>query len=65
WWPSGHPIGYENTFTNAFYDFLSAIDTGEPVTPNLWDGAKVIRVLEAAKRSDAQGRKVAIDEIQR
>ncbi|MDD4079885.1 MAG: Gfo/Idh/MocA family oxidoreductase [Eubacteriales bacterium] len=63
WWPSGHPIGYEHSFTNAFYDFLSAIDSGEPLHPDFEDGAKIIRVLEAAKKSSFEGRKVRIDEI--
>ena len=63
WWPSGHPIGYEHSFTNAFYDFLSAIDTGEPLRPDFEDGAKIIRCLEAAKKSSEEGRKVRIEEI--
>ena len=64
WWPCGHIIGYEHTFVNAFYDFLCAIAEGKAVTPNLNDGAMILRVLEAAKKSNAEGRRVAISEIE-
>ena len=30
----GHPIGYEHTFVNAFYDFLCAVDKGADIYPN-------------------------------
>jgi len=63
WWPSGHLIGYEHTFTNAFYDFLCAIDTGKPMSPDFRDGSKTIRCLEAVKKSSAEGRRVKIEEI--
>lgn len=63
WWPCGHIIGYEHTFVNAFFDFLNAIDKGETITPNLWDGAKIIRCLEAAKKSSEEKRRVAMTEI--
>ena len=63
WWPCGHIIGYEHTFVNAFYDFLCAIAGDKTIAPNLEDGAKIIRVLEAAKKSNAEGRRVDISEI--
>lgn len=63
WWPSGHIIGYEHTFTNAFYDFLCAIDSGEPLHPDFREGAKIMRCLEAAILSNKEGRKVDISEI--
>ncbi len=63
WWPCGHIIGYEHTFVNAFYDFLCAIGGDKVVTPNLEDGAADIRVLDAAKKSNAEGRRVEIKEI--
>ena len=63
WWPCGHIIGYEHTFVNAFNDFLCAIGGSKTVTPNLVDGAADIRVLEAAKLSNALGRRVDVKEI--
>jgi len=63
WWPSGHIIGYEHAFTNAFYDFLCAIDSGKPIKPDFRDGAKTIRCLEAALLSAKEHRRVNIEEI--
>ncbi len=63
WWPCGHIIGYEHTFVNAFNDFLCAIAGDKTIAPNLEDGAKIIRVLQAAKKSNAEGRRVEISEI--
>lgn len=60
WWGPGHVIGYENTFVHAFADFIRALEEGVPVTPNLYDGVKIIRFLEAAKESAASGRMVEV-----
>lgn len=64
WWPSGHIIGYEHTFVNAFYDFLNAITAKGKVTPDFNDGANIIRILEAIRKSSDEGRRVIIDEMQ-
>lgn len=63
WWPSGHVIGYENTFVNAFADFLKAVHDKGNVTPNFEDGARIIRTLQAIKLSSEEHRRVRIDEI--
>ncbi len=63
WWPSGHPIGYEHSFTNAFYDFICAIGSGQPLRPDFKDGARTIRCLDAAKKSSQEGRRVSVKEI--
>jgi predicted dehydrogenase len=64
WWPPGHIIGYEHTFTHAVVDFLTALDKGIPISPNFWDGMKIMQVLEAGIQSAESGRKVAVNEIQ-
>lgn len=64
WWPSGHIIGYEHTFVNAFYDFLKAIAGKDVIKPDFSDGAQIIRILEAINKSSDEGRRVTIDEIQ-
>lgn len=64
WWPSGHIIGYEHTFVNAFYDFLKAIAGRDVIKPDFNDGAQIIRILEAIRKSSDEGRRVTIDEIQ-
>ncbi|GAA0920910.1 Gfo/Idh/MocA family oxidoreductase [Nonomuraea longicatena] len=52
WWPPGHGLGYEHTFTNQIRDFLEAIATGTDPSPSFADGLRVQRVLEAVEQSD-------------
>jgi predicted dehydrogenase len=56
WWPPGHIIGYEHTFTHTVLDLLRAIDEGRVPTPNFEDGVRNQRVLDAAERSAASKR---------
>jgi predicted dehydrogenase len=51
WWPPGHIIGYEHTFTNAMSDFFRALETGQPVTPDFGEGVQVQAVLDAVEKS--------------
>ncbi|MGI2326778.1 Gfo/Idh/MocA family protein [Planococcus sp. YIM B11945] len=51
WWPAGHPIGYEHTFTHAFLEFLKAIEEDRQPVPNFADGVKCQQVLEAVELS--------------
>ena len=64
WWPPGHIIGYEHTFTHAVADYLAALAKETPITPNFNDGVKIMQVLEAGMRSANTSRKVAVSEIQ-
>jgi predicted dehydrogenase len=63
WWPPGHIIGYEHPFVHAIVDFLTAIEKGTKITPNFYDGMKIMQVLEAAILSSNTGRKVAVSEV--
>lgn len=51
WWPHGHIIGYEHSFTHTIYDFLKAIAEGKPPHSNFEDGWKNQRVLDAIESS--------------
>jgi predicted dehydrogenase len=51
WWPAGHPIGYEHTFTHAFVELLDAIREDRQPVPNFNDGVKCQQVLEAVDLS--------------
>ncbi len=51
WWPAGHIIGYEHTFTNAFADFVKAVVAGKSVQPTFRDGLENERVLSAIVES--------------
>jgi predicted dehydrogenase len=53
WWPPGHLIGYEHTFTHTVRDFVHALDAGEVPTPSFEDGVRNQRVLAAIERSHA------------
>jgi predicted dehydrogenase len=51
WWPAGHIIGYEHTFTHAVYDLLNGIGTGSNPGPSFEEGFAVQAVLDAVERS--------------
>ncbi len=55
WWPPGHLIGYEHTFTHEVVDFVRAIHTGIDPAPSFADGLQVQRVLGAVERSAENG----------
>jgi predicted dehydrogenase len=51
WWPPGHLIGYEHTFTHEVYDLLTDIHNGTDPTPSFADGLQVQKVLAAVEAS--------------
>ncbi|WP_284740845.1 Gfo/Idh/MocA family protein [Amycolatopsis sp. RTGN1] len=51
WWPPGHLLGYEHTFTNEVADLLDAIGSGTDPEPSFDDGLRVQRVLAAVEES--------------
>ncbi|MEU4543728.1 Gfo/Idh/MocA family protein [Nonomuraea dietziae] len=55
WWPPGHGLGYEHTFTHEIKDFLEAVGTGSDPSPSFADGLRVQRVLAAVEESAASG----------
>jgi predicted dehydrogenase len=60
WWPDGHIVGYEHTFVHHVADFVRAIAEKRPFAPDFDDGVAVQAVLDAALRSVATGRWVAV-----
>ena len=55
WWPDGHTIGYEHTFTHEVRDLVHAIADGHDPVPSFADGLQVQEVLDAVQRSAASG----------
>ncbi|WP_207892867.1 Gfo/Idh/MocA family protein [Micromonospora sp. MW-13] len=51
WWPPGHIIGYEHSFTHQMRDFVEAVATGADPAPSFTDGLQVQLVLDAVTRS--------------
>ncbi|HWP30943.1 MAG TPA: Gfo/Idh/MocA family oxidoreductase [Fimbriimonadales bacterium] len=56
WWPVGHIIGYEHTFTHLVYSGFERMGRGENPTPDFEDGLRNQMVLDAVERS-AKSRK--------
>ena len=55
WWPDGHIIGWEHTFTHQFAQLLADLRDGVASTPSFADGLAVQRVLDAIARSALAG----------
>ncbi|WGW12825.1 Gfo/Idh/MocA family oxidoreductase [Saxibacter everestensis] len=53
WWPQGHILGWEHTFTHQIRDFLQAIAAGGHPSPSFEEGLTVQRVLAAVEESSA------------
>jgi predicted dehydrogenase len=51
WWPPGHGIGYEHSFTHEIRDLIEAIATGRDPAPSFADALGVQLVLDAVARS--------------
>jgi predicted dehydrogenase len=56
WWPPGHIIGYEHTFTHTVLDLIKAIAEEKNPEPNFGDGVRNQRVLDAIERASASGK---------
>ena len=55
WWPPGHIIGYEHSFTHEMRDFIEAVATGADPAPSFADALQVQLVLDAVARSAELG----------
>ncbi len=51
WWPPGHTIGWEHTFTHGVYDLLNGIAVGTSPAATFEDGLRCQAVLDAVERS--------------
>src|SRR6185436_9363026 len=51
WWPPGHIIGYEHSFTHTMADFVNAVVDRKTVQPTFEDGLQNQIVLEAVEKS--------------
>ena len=60
WWPPGHVIGWEHTFTHTMYDLLEAVADVKMPSPNFHDGVRNQRVLDAIERSSRTRRWVRV-----
>jgi predicted dehydrogenase len=65
YWPDGHIIGYEHTFTNALHDFLVALKSGKAYRPDFADGVANQEVLDAALTAAKTHAWVAVERSQK
>jgi predicted dehydrogenase len=63
WWPAGHIIGYEHTFTHTVLDFLNAMAAGRGVKPDFEDGLRNQLVLEAIAKAARTRRWVSVPKL--
>ena len=50
WWPPGHIIGYEHSFTHQMRDFIEAVAVGKDPEPSFADALQVQQVLDAVEK---------------
>jgi predicted dehydrogenase len=60
WWPPGHIIGYEHTFTHTVFDLLEGMAAGRSPKPDFEDGVRNQRVLGAIEKAAASRRWVRV-----
>ena len=60
WWPAGHIIGYEHTFTHTVYDLLEAIADGHGADAELRGRRAEPAVLDAIEKAAAARRWVTV-----
>lgn len=65
WWPDGHIVGYEHTFTNEVADISRVLGGEEPTLPlpDFEDAYQTQRVLEAALVSARERCAVKLSEV--
>ncbi|GIM88969.1 Gfo/Idh/MocA family protein [Paractinoplanes toevensis] len=63
WWPPGHLIGYEHSFTHEMRDLIEAIGVGKDPAPSFTDALQVQLVLDAVARSAATARWTEVESI--
>ncbi len=54
WWPPGHVIGYEHTFTHEISNFVGAIQNKSAPSPTFSDGLYIQNVMAAVEESASQ-----------
>jgi len=64
WWPPGHMLGYDHSFSNAASDLVQNIAQDKACSPDFLDGARCVAVLEAVDQSEESGSWAAVEAIE-
>ena len=54
WWPTGHVIGFPETFCHELFEFVQAIATERDCAPSFADGVACAQIMEAVDLSIAR-----------
>jgi predicted dehydrogenase len=63
WWPTGHTLGWENSFIHEIKHFLDAIVKNQPIEPwgaTLEDGYRNVVICDAMLKSAELGKRVEV-----
>ena len=65
WWPDGHWLGYDHTFTNQASDILEVLAGNQPLVPlpDFEDALITQRVLEAVLISARERTPISISDL--
>ena len=63
WWPPGHIIGWDHTFTHTVFDLIESIANGTPVSPSFEDGVRNQRVIDAIEHAAQTRAWVAVNRV--
>jgi predicted dehydrogenase len=66
WWPSGHILGWEHTFTHQWRAFLAAVldeSAADPLQATFADGARAAELADAIHRSAREGRRIELSPV--
>lgn len=63
WWPPGHMLGYDHSFTHAVYNLTQSIAQNQPCVPDFRDGVQCVAVLEAVDASIGSGKWTSVERI--
>ena len=63
WWPTGHVIGFPDTFCHELYEFIRCIDEQRDCAPNFVDGVKCAQIMEAVDLSVERRAWVDVDSL--
>ncbi|MEU4694926.1 Gfo/Idh/MocA family oxidoreductase [Actinoplanes sp. NPDC023714] len=63
WWPPGHGIGYEHSFTHEVRDLIEDIAAGREPAPSFTDALQVQLVLDAVERSASTGSWTGVETV--
>jgi predicted dehydrogenase len=66
WWPAGHILGWEHTFTHQWRAFLEAVldeSAADPLQATFADGARAAELADAIHRSAREGRRIELSPV--